>query len=221
MEKAFLSQAEIDGLPGTSNGRVNLSEQERDILGEIGNINASSSSTALSEILKQRVLLDAPAISFTNLNELHQRFETPYILIEIEYTSGIPGKNLFILKSEDAVVISDIMMGGNGQDVTCKIDELTLSAVSEAMNQMIGTSATSMSEIFDKTISISPPRVRLINVKEEAAQIEPDKKEVVVISFKLKIGDLMENQTMLVMNLDAAKEYVRYLVGGTADGLAG
>jgi flagellar motor switch protein FliN/FliY len=89
------------------------------------------------------------------------------------------------------------------------------------MNQMIGTSATSMSEIFDKTISISPPRVRLINVKEEAAQIEPDKKEVVVISFKLKIGELMENQTMLVMNLDAAKEYVRYLVGGTADGLAG
>lgn len=221
MEKTFLSQEEIDGLLGAGNQdpKFILSAEEKDVLGEIGNISAGSASTALSEILNQRVIINAPSISFTTLNELHQRFATPYLLIEIEYTSGITGKNLFILKSEDAAVIANIMMGGTGRNVSGEIDEFTLSAVSEAMNQMIGYSATSMSEMFNRIISISPPQVRLISVKEDATQIESDiLQQIVVIAFQLKIGDLLESQIMLVMNIDMARSYAIYLMEDTVKG---
>lgn len=218
MGKSFLSQEEIDALlgadkPGT---KPALSAVEMDALGEIGNINAGSASTALSEILNQRVSINAPTLTFTTINELHQTFSMPYLLIEVEYIKGISGKNLFILKAEDAVVIANIMMGGNGQNISCEIDEITLSAVSEAMNQMIGYSATSMSEMFNRTISISPPRVRMINVIEDASQIEADiAQEIVVISFALKIGELLESQIMLVMTIDVARDHVRYLMQDT------
>jgi len=176
MDNSFLSQEEIDALLNQNNEEVIssgkskeedcLTPQEQDAMCEIGNISAGASSTALSELLRQRVMINVPSISITTFKELHESFEAPYLFVEVNYTSGIEGKNIFILKIEDAAVIANLMMGGNGENISLELDEMSISAVSEAMNQMIGFSATSMSQIFNRTIEISPPAIRAVSLDE-------------------------------------------------------
>lgn len=219
----LLSQEEIDALLG-GNSRVSevadLSAEEEDVLSEIGNINAGSAATALSELLNQRVIINCPTLTHTTMHKLNQEFDTPYLLIKIEFTSGIAGYNLFILKSEDAAIIANLMMGGDGLNLSPDMDELTMSAISEAMNQMIGFSATSLSQIFERTIEISPPQVQLISTEDDVSHLDVDiSEQVVVISFLLQIGDLIESQIMLVISLDIAKEHVKYLIQDTAQEL--
>jgi flagellar motor switch protein FliN/FliY len=216
--KSFLSQEEVDALLGTANNYFSqpLNTEEQDVLREIGNINAGSASTALSELLNQRVIINTPTLKFTTLKELHNEFDSPYLLVEVEYTTGINGSNIFIIKSQDAAIIANLMMGGNGQNCCSTVDEIAISAVSEAMNQMIGYSATSLSEMFNTVIVISPPKIKLIENKNDDELFELDTSEqIVVISFELKIGDILQSQIMLVMNIDVAKQQVQYLLEDT------
>jgi len=230
MDKPFLSQEEIDALLRGSGLEVKenssaieendeiLTPEEKDILCEIGNISAGASSTALSELLRQKVIINIPTIWVTTLKDLHESFQTPYIAVEVNYTTGIEGKNLFIVKMDDAAVIADIMMGGTGENVSSQMDEITMSAVSEAMNQMIGFSATSMSELFRKTVEISPPTITTINVKEDRDNYiwDPEQK-IIIISFKLKVGEILQSEIMLLMNPEVAKQQVSYLTSASYD----
>ncbi|NLV21136.1 MAG: flagellar motor switch phosphatase FliY, partial [Syntrophomonadaceae bacterium] len=228
MEKSFLSQEEIDALlsadsqasDNAENETMTLTADEQDVLSEIGNINVGAASTALSELLDQTVIIDTPTLSYTNLSEIHRRFTAPYVFVEVQYTAGIEGNNLFILKAEDAAVIANIMMGGNGQNIASEMDEYTLSAVAEAMNQMMGFSATALSEMFNRTIEISPPQVKLISVSEDPVQLDMDLYEsMVTTSFKLQIGDLVESQIILIVSLEVARKHIQYLLEDTAKDL--
>jgi flagellar motor switch protein FliN/FliY len=226
MEKPFLSQEEVDALLGgnieKSKAAENMEEiflslEEQDVLREIGNINAGSATTALSELLSQRVIINTPSLKFTTSEELQKSFGAPYLLVEVEYTSGIEGNNAFVLKAQDAAIIANLMMGGDGQNCSPDMDEITLSAVSEAMNQMIGFSATSMSQMFQTTIEISPPKMRLIKVENDGTQFEWDlSKKIVVIAFTLQIGDILQSEIMLIINIEVAKQQVQYLLADAA-----
>ena len=224
MEKSFLSQEEIDALlngnnqvSDDDNNAMILTVDEQDVLSEYGNINVGAASTALSELLDQRVIIDTPKIKYTTLGEIHQGFTAPYVLVEVQYTTGIEGNNLFILKAEDAAVIANIMMGGNGQNVSSDMDEYTLSAVAEAMNQMMGFSATALSEMFKQTIEISPPQVNLISIEDVPAELNMDlTAPMVTTSFNLKIGDLVESQIILIVSLEIARKHVKYIIEDTA-----
>jgi flagellar motor switch protein FliN/FliY len=226
MENSFLSQEEIDALLG---GKSEISEskeqtdtilllspEEQDVLREIGNINAGSATTALSELLTQRVLIDTPDLKLTTLEELQKGFNVPYLQVEVEYLSGLKGNNVFILKAKDAAVIANLMMGGDGKNCSSDMDEITVSAVSEAMNQMIGFSATSMSQIFQRTIEISPPKITLVNLENDQAPLNRDifSENIAVISFNLTIGELLQSEIMLIMNIQVAKMQVGYLIAG-------
>lgn len=229
MDKPFLSQEEVDALLGMNNvsevdnndiQTMFLSLEEQDVLSEIGNINAGSASTALSELLSQRVIIDTPNLKFTTPKELQQTFNAPYLLVEVEYTSGIEGNNVFVLKASDAAIIANLMMGGDGNCLTSEMDEITLSAVSEAMNQMIGFSATSMSQMFSRTIEISPPKIKVINFKQDEDQIEWnifEEENIAVISFELQIGELLKSEIMLIMTIRVAKQQVNYLISGSSN----
>jgi len=225
MEQSFLSQEEIDALLNGNNSDIGnfnqsfLTPVEEDVLSEIGNINAGSASTALSELLSQRVLMDTPNLRCTSPTELQERFMAPYILVEVEYSSGLEGNNVFILQATDAAIIANLMMGGDGTNYETEMNEITLSAVSEAMNQMIGFSATAMSQIFNRTIEISPPKITLMNVDKEEEKLNWKifSDEIAVISFNLQIGELLKSEIMLIMNRDIAKQQVEYLMGGSAN----
>lgn len=145
MSNGFLSQEEIDSLLNGSGGDPSpdlgsndeeiIKDIEKDLLGEIGNISMGSASTALSQIINQQVNITTPVVSINTVNEIKNGFETPNIILEVEYTSGIVGRNILIMKTSDASVIANLMMGGDGTVTQEVLSELEISAVQEAMNQ--------------------------------------------------------------------------------------
>ncbi len=220
----FLSQEEIDALlndkPEPASAAA-LNELENDTLGEIGNISMGSAATALSQILNKRVAITAPEINIMTGSELFASFKTPYVLVEVDFTSGLDGSNLFIIKVTDAVIIADLMMGGSGKDVSAELDEFKSSAVAEAMNQMIGSAATSMSTIFKRNVKISPPSLTAIGIDKSYDYVLPWPQDevMVVVNFRMEIEDLIDSQIMQAMPIDTAKIEANMLLNIVSPGM--
>ncbi|OPJ60870.1 flagellar motor switch phosphatase FliY [Clostridium oryzae] len=222
MSNGFLSQEEIDSLlngGGSAADEPQVQEEiitdiEKDLLGEIGNISMGSASTALSQIINQQVNITTPVVSVTTINELKNTFEVPNIALEIKFTEGIVGKNLLVMRIPDAAVIANLMMGGDGKVQTNEISELEQSAVSEAMNQMMGSAATSMATMLTREVNISPPTSMIWNDNEnmQVADIDGDEK-IVKVSFKLNIGDLVDSNIMQLLPVETAKKIVGIMMG--------
>ena len=215
MNNGFLSQEEIDSLlnGGDKSSQVNLkeilTETEKDLIGEVGNISMSSAATALSQIINNKVTITTPVVTTTTPLELKNGFEVPNLALEVEYTSGIVGKNLLIMKISDAGVISSLMMGGDGKVVTSELSDMEESAVSEAMNQMIGSAATAMASMFNREVNISPPQIRIL--KDNSSNLSDDIDEnqtIAKISFKLTIPNLLDSYIMQLFSMETVKEIV-------------
>ena len=142
-----------------------------------------------------------------------EEFPHPYVAIQVSYTEGFSGINLLVIKQSDAAIIADLMLGGDGRNPTELMDEIQMSAVQEAMNQMMGSAATSMSTIFSKRVDISPPSIDILNVLEgEGTDKIPDDDMFVKVSFRLKIGDLIDSNIMQLLQLHFAKSLVEELL---------
>ncbi|MFC4387408.1 flagellar motor switch phosphatase FliY [Gracilibacillus marinus] len=230
MNDGMLSQEEIDALlnggdddnsvePTSLSTESYLTSIEEDALGEIGNISFGSSATTLSTLLNQKVEITTPTISVIEKGELHEEFPVPYVGVEVKYTEGFTGANLFILESKDAAIIADLMLGGSGDVSTTELSEIHLSAVQEAMNQMMGTSATSMSTIFNKKVDISPPYTSIMDVTEEETNRSLDTNEdaLIKVSFQLKIGTLIDSKIMQLLPISFAKDLVDQLLNASVD----
>jgi len=217
----FLSQEEIDAL---LNGKLEppaeeatLTDMEKDALGEIGNISMGSAATALSQILNKRVLITTPTTKIMTPAELLASFQVPYILVEVNFTEGLQGSNLLIMKVSDAAIIADLMMGGSGRDVQPELDEIKSSAVAEAMNQMIGSAATSMATIFQRSVKISPPRLTAVHFGSESYTFPwSEDQAIAIVYFKMEIEDLIDSQIMQVIPVEVAKAEVAMLMNPQA-----
>jgi flagellar motor switch protein FliN/FliY len=227
MNDDMLSQEEIDALlrgetlevnsNSASNDSLNvedyLTDLERDALGELGNISFGSSATALSALLGQKVEITTPVVSVINRSNLEQEFPHPYVAVQVEYTAGLSGANLLVIKQSDAAIIADLMLGGDGRNPSPDLGEIQLSAVQEAMNQMMGSAATSMSTVFNQKVDISPPSLALLNIKEnEGEENIPDDEILVKVSFRLLIGDLVDSTIMELLPLEFGKKLVNSLL---------
>lgn len=193
-----------------------LSELEKDLLGEVGNISMGSASTALSKIINQEVNITTPVVIVTTLNNLIKTFTVPNIALEVEFTSGILGENLLVMKISDAFVISSLMMGGDTSipENTIELSEIELSAVSEAMNQMIGSAATSMATMFAREVGISPPKSKIWNDETQSLTDALSGDEPIVsVSFAMKIGELVDSNIMQILTLSTAKKIVDIMMG--------
>lgn len=230
MSNNFLSQEEINALlSGEStdsednnvSSEVNedmedaITETDKDLLGEIGNISMGSASTALYQLINQQVNITTPVVSVTTLKEIKEGFETPNIVLDIEYIAGIVGRNILIIKTYDGLVISNLMMGGDGKvtDVH-ELSELEISAVSEAMNQMIGSAATSMATMFGRKVDISPPTSKVVT--DDLMPISdsiPEDQPIVKVSFKMTIGDIVDSNIMQIFPIETAKNIVAIMTG--------
>lgn len=186
-----------------------LTDSEKDAVGEISNISMGTAATTLSSLLNQRVDITTPTVSVTHWNELAAQYDRPCVMLQICYKEGIDGNNVLILKERDVKIITDLMMGGNG-DVNDDDDltELHLSAIGEAMNQMMGSAATSLSSMFNRKIDISPPVANLVETYNEDINNLPDFLEnmFVMVQFKMQIGDLIDSGIMQLYPIDFAKE---------------
>ena len=188
-----------------------LTPQELDAIGEVGNISTGSASTTLSSLLNQRVQITSPRVDIFTEAQLLASFKPPFMTVKVNYTEGIVGFNLWIVTIRDALIVADLMMGGEGIPVTHEITELEISAASEAMNQMIGTSATSLSAMFNRNINISPPETHIYNegeLPEMLANLSP----LVVVSFRMIVGDVMDTEIMQIMSLETAKHEASLLL---------
>jgi len=171
MSNNFLSQEEINALlagedTSSDAGKLEteiITDIDKDLLGEIGNISMGSASTALYQLINQQVNITTPVVTVTTLREIKEAFEAPNIVLDIKYIAGIVGRNILIIKISDGLVISNLMMGGDGNITdNHEISEIEISAVSEAMNQMIGSAATSMATMFGRKVDISPPTSKIV-----------------------------------------------------------
>ncbi|AEI44331.1 flagellar motor switch phosphatase FliY [Paenibacillus mucilaginosus] len=231
--KDYLSQEEIDALlkqssdngsdeGGTSgSGFAPITEEyltslEQDALGEIGNITFGSAATALSTLLGKKVDITTPKVSVIARDDLMMEFPKPHVAINVNYVDGFDGINLLVIKKIDAQVIANLMMGGDGTNVAEEeLTEIHVSAVQEAMNQMMGSSATSMSTIFNRFVNISPPGVDIINLSEGQDMTTIPQEDVFIkISFRLTIGDLIDSNIMQLLPVAFAKDMVNILMGG-------
>ncbi|MGE7997284.1 flagellar motor switch phosphatase FliY [Lysinibacillus sp. NPDC093190] len=188
----------------------------QDALGEVGNISFGSSATALSALLGQKVDITTPSISMINRNKLEEEFPHPYVAVQVEYTIGLTGMNLLVIKQSDAAIIADLMLGGDGLNPKPDLGEIQLSAVQEAMNQMMGSAATSMSTVFNKKVDISPPTIDLMNISQnEGRENIPEDDLLVKVSFRLKIGNLIDSNLMQLLPLKFSQNIVKSLLGET------
>lgn len=223
VSKDMLSQDEIDALlrgDSVTNESPEmdvekyLSDVEKDTLGEIGNISFGSSATALSTLLNQKVDITTPTVSVISKQMLSEEFPHPYVAIRVNYTEGFSGMNLLVIKQTDAAVIADLMLGGDGLNANKDmLDEIQLSAVQEAMNQMMGSAATSMSTIFSKKVDISPPSIDILDINQgEGTETIPDEDIFAKISFRIKIGNLIDSNIMQLLQLSFAQKLVEGLL---------
>ncbi|MGE7909023.1 flagellar motor switch phosphatase FliY [Lysinibacillus xylanilyticus] len=236
MSDEMLSQEEIEallrgetledknsGTEASTNEEINdlkvedyLDSFAQDALGEVGNISFGSSATALSALLGQKVDITTPSISMINRNKLEEEFPHPYVAVQVEYTIGLTGMNLLVIKQSDAAIIADLMLGGDGLNPKPDLGEIQLSAVQEAMNQMMGSAATSMSTVFNKKVDISPPSIDLMNIsKNEGRENIPEDDLLVKVSFRLKIGNLIDSNLMQLLPLKFSQNIVKSLLGET------
>lgn len=205
--------------PDSSSSQLDdvLTDMEKDALGEIGNISMGSAATTLSVLLGHKVSITTPSVSVATMGIIQQQYPMPYIIVEVGYTIGIEGNNVLAIQAQDAAIIADLMMGGDGTNPDTEINEIAMSAVGESMNQMMGTVATSLSTMFNKKIDISPPKVNLIDFgsEDKVTELVGRDEPVVRTSFRMEVDGLIDSEIMQILPVTVAKEMVEALTGGS------
>ena len=226
MDGGMLSQEEINALlagadkgSGDSSSAADsaaasddeqfLTEEQKDAIGEISNISMGSAATTLGMLLNQTVTITTPNVSYVSWDELADSYDRPCVFLQIKYVEGLDGNNVLVLKENDVKIITDLMMGGPGVASDEPITELHLSAIGEAMNQMMGSASTSMSSMLNKKIDISPPIAEVVDLNESMSTGRlPEflKTKFVKVSFKMLIGDLIDSEIMQLYPKEFAQE---------------
>lgn len=219
MKENFLSQAEVDALLRKKDAaeETGLKESDKDVIGEVGNITMSTAATTLSSIINHRVSITTPRVHYLHFKDIVDDCEIPKIVSRIEFKEGLVGNNLLMMNVRDSAIIADLMMGGDGSKANKELTELELSAVSEAMNQMIGSASTSMAQMLGRSIDIQPPEVSVWDSKESANLKKFITEDYICkISFHLSVEGLIESDIMQIYTLDTVKEIVAIMMGDTA-----
>lgn len=223
----MLSQEEINALlngmnaddSGTNTVQDQLTDAEKDAIGEISNISMGTAATTLFSLVNQRVVITTPVVEYASWKDIVNSYDKPCVFIQIYYEDGLDGNNILILKEKDVKVITDLMMGGDGTNVSGELSELHLSAISEAMNQMMGSAATSISSMLEKRVNISPPSSAIVDLYENMNGeniAEFLKGSFVRVSFHMEIGDLVDSVLMQLYPFDFARDLYKQFIQATS-----
>ena len=202
------NESASDNTPNTDKPEA-LSDTEKDAVCEISNISMGTAATTLSSLLNQKVNITTPRVEVADWDKLSRKYDRPCVMLQIRYKEGIDGNNVLILKERDVKIITDLMMGGTGNvDDGEELTDLHLSAIGEAMNQMMGSAATSLSSMFNRKIDISPPIANIVETYNEMDETLPQflNDNFVIVAFKMQIGDLIDSEIMQLYPIDFAKE---------------
>ena len=205
---ALLEGMNPDNLDSSEDEKI-LSDEEIDVIGEVSNISMGSASTALSSLLNSRVNITTPNVNYSTWDELSSQYDKPCVFIQIYYKSGLDGSNILMIKEEDVKYIADLMMGGDGSNIEGELTDLHLSAISEAMNQMMGSAATSLSTLLNTPVNITPPTAILIDLNESVEDVDIAdflKGQFVNVAFNMTIGDKVDTSLMQLYPFEFAHD---------------
>ena len=208
-------KAYVKDVAPTVGDEEELTDVEKDAIGEVANISMGSSATTLYSLVNRKVNITTPVVTLATWKTLLDSYEKPCVFIQIKYTKGLDGTNILVLKEHDVKVITDLMMGGDGTNTEGELGELHLSAISEAMNQMMGAAATSLSTLLQTVIDISPPESSLFDLTEvkDGKEISPFLGGTFVkISFRMQIDDLVDSTIMQLYPIDFARKLVETFI---------
>nr|WP_312577387.1 flagellar motor switch phosphatase FliY [Sedimentibacter sp.] len=193
-----------------------FSDMEKDVIGEVMNISLGSSATSLSTLLGKRVEITVPKVDVIKAGQFSFEGLEPAIGAEIRYVEGLDGINLMILKRMDAKAIIEILMGQTIPDDEFQMDEISISAISEVMNQMMGSAATALADFLGKPINISTPiTYEIENRAEFKNRYFNEEDTIVAVSFNLFIEDIINSEFINVMSLELSREIVSMFLKGT------
>jgi len=226
----ILTQAEIEALLG---GELNndepaassfdsllaneaLTSEQKDVLGEIGNISMGTAATTLFALLNNKVLITTPNVLVMNWKHLSSHYNRPCVGVRVDYKEGLKGSNILILNETDVRIISNLMMGGDGViDESGELTELDLSAIGEAMNQMVGSASTSMSTLVKRKIDIDTPVAFVLDFTDDdffnSVGYSPDD-FIVGVSFRMEVGTLINSELMQIYPLEFALEVIDTMI---------
>lgn len=224
MGNGMLSQEEIDALlrgtltpePPVEEPVAEFNDMERDAIGEIANISMGTAATTLSQLLGKKVDITTPKVDVTDAEQIRKDYPIPSVIVDVKYKAGIEGSNFLILSQRDGAVIVDLMMGGDGINPSPELSELQISGISEAMNQMMGSAATSMSTMFNSLVDITPPQLVLNDLgsdKGSAKEFVNTNEPLIRISFRMVVEDVIDSILIQVIPIDVAKGMVAKLLG--------
>ena len=188
-------------------GANSFNAMELDAIGEIMNISLGASATAVSTLLGTKVNITTPVAQVLSSDEFSFKRMEPAVGVNISYVKGLEGNNVMIFRRNDVRVIVGILMGAEiPEDEFVMDDEINVSAVCEVMNQMMGSSATALSEFLGYTVDISTPKS--FEITDDVAFKEryfPSGTEQVLVRFTLEIGDVLKSEFMNIMSIDLIK----------------
>lgn len=222
----MLTQEQIDAMmsgnaaPSEEENVIKLTQEEIDIIGEVGNISMSQAATTLSALLNKEVKITTPRVTQSTLKEILESSDYPKVVTSIAFKVGLDGNNMLMIDVPDAIIIADLMMGNDGTDVADNVfGELELSAVGEAMNQMIGTASTAMATMFGRAIDIQPPNVQVLEM-DGTTDIEMESDEhIVSISFDLNVEGLINSRIAQIYTESTVREINSLMLNDTAETL--
>ncbi len=195
-----------------------MTPPQMDAMGEIGNISMGTAATTLSTMLNRRVDITTPKVSIKNMRQIARLYPVPFVAVQVEYTKGLEGTNILFLRENDVKIITDLLMGGDGSNTGGELTAMHLSAISEVMNQMVGSSSTSMAKLMNLTIDISPPNAYAVNFADDIknAPFSNIDEPLVRTSFLMEVEGLIHSEIMQVMPVAFASHLAEGLIGGGA-----
>jgi flagellar motor switch protein FliN/FliY len=224
MNDGVLSQQEIDFLlrGGADKKQASLlTEGESDMLGEVGNISMATAATALSQILNNKVEITTPKVTVTTLKKLQESTSIPNVIFQVKFTRGLEGSNVLLINVPDAAIIANLMIGGDSGEAGSvhTLSDMQMSAVSEAMNQMIGSASTSLAAMLGRSINITPPTVQVWDGHDDIIidGIEAEQ-TIVQVAFRMTVEDMIDSHIMQLFHLDTVKDITNSLLSENAVG---
>lgn len=199
---------------------IEFSEIQKDAIGEILNISMGSAATAVSELLSAKVWITTPRVEVKKAKEMEYHKLEPAVCVKIQYVKGLSGANMMVWKQDDVQLILNQLMG---QPLVVspdfEFDELNISAVSEVMNQMMGASATALSNFLGFSVDISTPKpiiMNEVNSNFDVTEFDPEE-TVVSVTFDLTIEGVIQSEFASVMEASFAKTIADKMLGGDVE----
>jgi len=194
---------------------INLTEMEADIIGEVMNISMGSAATAMSSILDQKVSITTPRVSVSKVEDFEFSHLEPVVGVLIRYIEGIGGFNMLLLKVEDVKLILSHLLGTDPSELN-EFDEISMSAICEIMNQMMGAASSALATFLGIKINISPPEVLdTTNVADVRQRFSGSGDHIVCIGFDLDVEGLVKSEFICIMEPQLAKRISAMSLGDT------